>query len=130
AASVNNDGRTAGPATPNLEAHKEVMKDALTKSGKKPEDISYLEANGSGSMVTDLLELKAIQSVYRSDHSSPLSLGSIKPNIGHPLCAEGIASFIKVVLMLKERRFVPFLSGEKEMAHFDQQKANITFTRT
>lgn len=81
-------------------------------------------------MVTDLLELKAIQSVYRSDHSSPLSLGSIKPNIGHPLCAEGIASFIKVVLMLKERRFVPFLSGEKEMAHFDQQKANITFTRT
>ncbi|WP_367387404.1 amino acid adenylation domain-containing protein [Bacillus vallismortis] len=130
AASVNNDGRTAGPATPNLEAQKEVMKDALAKSGKKPEDISYLEANGSGSMVTDLLELKAIQSVYRSGHSLPLSLGSIKPNIGHPLCAEGIASFIKVVLMLKERRFVPFLSGEKEMAHFDQQKANITFTRT
>lgn len=31
--------------------------------------------------------------------------------------------------MLKERRFVPFLSGEKEMAHFDQQKANITFSR-
>ncbi|MCY7785574.1 non-ribosomal peptide synthetase [Bacillus inaquosorum] len=130
AASVNNDGRTAGPATPNLEAQKEVMKDALAKSGKKPEDISYLEANGSGSVVTDLLELKAIQSVYRSGHSSPLSLGSIKPNIGHPLCAEGIASFIKVVLMLKERSFVPFLSGEKEMAHFDQQKANITFTRT
>ncbi|WP_250540653.1 beta-ketoacyl synthase N-terminal-like domain-containing protein, partial [Bacillus subtilis] len=129
AASVNNDGRTAGPATPNLEAQKEVMKDALFKSGKKPEDISYLEANGSGSIVTDLLELKAIQSVYRSGHSSPLSLGSIKPNIGHPLCAEGIASFIKVVLMLKERRFVPFLSGEKEMAHFDQQKANITFSR-
>ncbi|MCO4850729.1 non-ribosomal peptide synthetase [Bacillus vallismortis] len=130
AASVNNDGRTAGPATPNLEAQKEVMKDALAKSGKKPEDISYLEANGSGSMVTDLLELKAIQSVYRSNHSSSLSLGSIKPNIGHPLCAEGIASFIKVVLMLKERRFVPFLSGEKELAHFDQQKANITLTRT
>ncbi|MFT0802662.1 amino acid adenylation domain-containing protein [Bacillus swezeyi] len=130
AASVNNDGRTAGPATPNLEAQKEVMKAALSKSGKKPEDISYLEANGSGSMVTDLLELKAIQSVYRSGNANPLSLGSIKPNIGHPLCAEGIASFIKVVLMLKERSVVPFLSGEKEMAHFDQQKANITFSRT
>lgn len=59
AASVNNDGRTAGPATPNLEAQKEVMKDALFKSGKKPEDISYLEANGSGSIVTDLLEPKS-----------------------------------------------------------------------
>ncbi|QUF67160.1 non-ribosomal peptide synthetase [Bacillus atrophaeus] len=130
AASVNNDGRTAGPATPNLEAQKEVMKAALAKSGKKPEDISYLEANGSGSMVTDLLELKAIQSIYRPDNSIPLGLGSIKPNIGHPLCAEGIASFIKVVMMLKHRSFVPFLSGEKEMTHFDRKKANITFSRT
>ncbi|MEC1645619.1 non-ribosomal peptide synthetase [Bacillus halotolerans] len=130
AASVNNDGRTAGPATPNLEAQKEVMKAALAKSGKQPEDISYLEANGSGSMVTDLLELKAIQSVYRSGNANPLSLGSIKPNIGHPLCAEGIASFIKVVLMMKERSVVPFLSGDKEMPHFDKQKANLTFSRS
>lgn len=32
--------------------------------------------------------------------------------------------------MLKERSVVPFLSGEKEMSHFDKQKANITFSRT
>lgn len=47
--SVNNDGRTAGPATPNIQAQKEVMAKALAKSGKKAEDISYIEANGSGS---------------------------------------------------------------------------------
>lgn len=66
AASVNNDGRTAGTATPSLEAQKSVMKTALEKSGKQPEDITHIEANGSGTVVTDLLELKAIQSVYRS----------------------------------------------------------------
>ncbi len=130
AASVNNDGRTAGPATPSLEAQKSVMKTALEKSGKQPEDITHIEANGSGTVVTDLLELKAIQSVYRSKDACPLGIGSVKPNIGHPLCAEGIASFIKVVLMLKEKSFIPFLSGEHENTHFDREKANIQFSRT
>ncbi len=48
AAAINNDGRTAGPSSPNLEAQKDVMLSALEKSGKKTEEISYLEANGSG----------------------------------------------------------------------------------
>ncbi|QBG56188.1 non-ribosomal peptide synthetase [Bacillus amyloliquefaciens] len=130
AASVNNDGRTAGPATPSLEAQKAVMRTALEKSGKRPEEITHIEANGSGTAVTDLLELKAIQSVYRSTGAGPLGIGSVKPNIGHPLCAEGIASFIKVVLMLREKSFIPFLSGEHEHTHFDREKANIQFTRT
>ncbi|MBP2630953.1 MAG: pksL 6, partial [Firmicutes bacterium] len=124
---INNDGRTAGPATPNLHAQKEVLQTALARSGKKPEEIIYIEANGSGSEVTDLLELKAIQSVYRSSNTSPLALGSIKPNIGHPLCAEGIASFIKVVLMLQHQQFVPFLSGQQSMTHYNIEASPFYF---
>ncbi len=130
AAAMNNDGRTAGPSAPNMQAQKDVMQSALFKSGKKPEDITYIEANGSGSAVTDLLELKAIQSVYRSGQHVPLGIGSIKPNIGHPLCAEGIASFIKVVLMLKHKQTVPFLSGDEPMPHFDITKTDFHFHKT
>ncbi|TCS93647.1 SDR family NAD(P)-dependent oxidoreductase [Hazenella coriacea] len=129
AIAVNNDGRTAGPATPNLQAQKDVMQVALDKSGKQPEEISYIEANGSGSTVTDLLELKAIQSIYRSSNKVPLGIGSVKPNIGHPLCAEGIASLIKVVLMLQHRQWVPFLSGEQSMTHFDIEASSFYFCR-
>lgn len=46
AATVNNDGRTAGPATPNLEAQKEVMKDALFKSGKNQRTSATLRQTG------------------------------------------------------------------------------------
>lgn len=46
AASVNNDGRTAGPTTPNLEAQKEVMKDALAKSGKNQRTSAILKRTG------------------------------------------------------------------------------------
>lgn len=130
AAAVNNDGRTAGPSAPNLEAQKDVMLSALEKSGKKPEEISYLEANGSGSVVTDLLELKAIQAIYRSRCNAPLGLGSVKPNIGHPLCAEGIASLIKVALMLKHRQLVPFQSGDEKMTHFNIEETDLYFCKT
>lgn len=127
---VNNDGKTAGPATPNFEAEKVVMQEALSRSGKKAEEIGYIEANGSGSLVTDLLELKAIHSVYHPHSQKPLKIGSIKPNIGHPLSAEGIASFIKVVLMLKAGQFPPFLSGKQPLAHFDREQAGISFSST
>jgi len=126
---INNDGRTAGPATPNLQAQKDVLLSALIKSGKNAGEISYIEANGSGTEVTDLLELKAVQSVYRAESSLPMAMGSIKPNIGHPLCAEGIASFIKVVLMLYNKGLVPFLSGEQPMTHYDIEASPFYFCR-
>jgi acyl transferase domain-containing protein len=127
--SVNNDGRTAGPATPSIEAQKAVMESALRKSGKGPEEISYIEANASGSEVTDLLELKAIEAIYRSSSNLSCRLGSVKPNIGHLLSAEGIAGFIKVVLMLDNRENVPFLSGEQAMTHYDLISSPFKFDR-
>ncbi|MGH8258296.1 MAG: beta-ketoacyl synthase N-terminal-like domain-containing protein, partial [Steroidobacteraceae bacterium] len=126
---INNDGRTAGPAAPNLQAHKSVMQQALARSGKQAQEIEHVEVNGSGTEVTDLLELKAIESVYRPSSAQPCELGSMKPNIGHPLCAEGMASFIKVVLMLHHRQRVPFLSALEPMRHYDLAASPFRFTR-
>ncbi|MFN0222437.1 MULTISPECIES: beta-ketoacyl synthase N-terminal-like domain-containing protein [Paenibacillus] len=126
---VNNDGRTAGPSTPSLQAQSEVMRIALQRSGKTAEEIGYIEVNGSGSVVSDLLELKAIHSVYRKESRTPLGLGSLKPNIGHPLCAEGIAGLIKVALMLQRRERVPFLSGQEPMKHYDLEASSFYFDR-
>lgn len=131
----NNDGRTAGPATPNVQRQKAVMGKALEQSGLTPGQIDYIEVNGSGSQVTDLLELKAIDAVYGRGEGAgralenPCGLGSIKPNIGHPLCAEGIASFIKVVLMIQHHSLVPFLSGQQPLRHFDLGQSAFYFPR-
>ncbi|MFJ8472832.1 amino acid adenylation domain-containing protein [Kitasatospora sp. NPDC094011] len=128
---VNNDGRTAGPATPNPKALRNVMTEALTRSGHGPGDIGWVETNGSGANITDLLELKAVEGVYRSgeDRRAALALGAVKPNIGHPLAAEGIAAFIKVVLMLHHREQVPFRSGQEPPAHFDVDASPLYFPR-
>ncbi|QNP68365.1 amino acid adenylation domain-containing protein [Streptomyces roseirectus] len=126
---VNNDGRTAGPASPNPVAQRAVMAKALARSGRGPGDVTHIETNAAGSAVHDLVELKAIQAVYRDGSHVPCSLGSVKPNIGHPQCAEGIAGFIKVVLMLRERQVVPFLSGQEPPDHFDLAATPFTFAR-
>ncbi|WP_406729648.1 beta-ketoacyl synthase N-terminal-like domain-containing protein [Streptomyces sp. GD-15H] len=128
---VNNDGRTAGPATPNLQAQKDVMTEALARSGHAPHDIGWVETNGTGAAITDLLELKAIDGVYgtAAARSVPVALGSIKPNIGHPLAAEGIAAFIKVVLMLHHRTQVPFRSGQEPLPHFDLDASALYLPR-
>jgi acyl transferase domain-containing protein/acyl carrier protein len=127
ALAVNNCGKTAGPAAPNFDAQKHLLQTALARSGRRSDDVGYVETNGSGSVVTDILELKTIEAVYRNESSTPCSLGSIKPNIGHPLSAEGIASFIKVVLMIQHRQRVPFLSGQQPLRHFDLAASPLFF---
>ncbi|MEV8517155.1 amino acid adenylation domain-containing protein [Dactylosporangium sp. NPDC051484] len=128
---VNNDGRTAGPATPNLHLQQEVMRRALQRSGLAPHQVAHVEANASGSIITDLLELKAVQAVYRQEAAgSPCTIGSVKPNIGHPLTAEGIAGLIKLVLMLHHRTRVPFLSGQQPMPHLDTAAAGLRIDRS
>ncbi len=112
-----------------MHAQKDVMQQALDRSGWRAEDISHIDVNGSGSEITDLLELRAIEAVYRPDRLSTCELGSMKPNIGHPLCAEGIASLIKVVLMLHHGQRVPFLSAREPMAHYDLDASPFRFTR-
>ncbi|MET9831652.1 amino acid adenylation domain-containing protein [Streptomyces sp. NPDC006385] len=129
AVAVNNDGRTAGPATPNPAAQRAVMLRALSRAGVRPEDVTHIETNAAGSAVPDLIELKAIADVYRPAGTTPCYLGSVKPNIGHPQCAEGMAGLIKTVLMLRNRRITPFRSGEQPPEHFDFDAVPLRFTR-
>jgi acyl transferase domain-containing protein/acyl carrier protein/SAM-dependent methyltransferase/FMN-dependent NADH-azoreductase len=130
---INSDGRTAGPSAPNIEAQIAVMRSALRAAGRDPADVAHVEVNGSGSEVSDLLELKAMAAIYGAvagqPGPEPLSLGSVKPNIGHPLCAEGIASFIKLACMLHHGVMVPFLSAEQPLRHFDFAASRFRFGR-
>ncbi|EID52295.1 beta-ketoacyl synthase N-terminal-like domain-containing protein, partial [Saccharomonospora xinjiangensis] len=127
---VNNDGRTVGPATPNLLTQQAVLSRALAASGYRPGEVGYVEANASGSPVTDLIELKAIRAVYRAESTADCVLGSVKPNIGHPQCAEGVAGLIKVAMMLQKGRRVPYLSGQQPPEHIDLDASPFRFERT
>jgi acyl transferase domain-containing protein/nucleoside-diphosphate-sugar epimerase/acyl carrier protein len=103
--SINQDGRTQGITAPNGKAQASVIEAALRSAGREPAHVSYVEAHGTGTPLGDPIEMESINQVYgrqRSKHR-PLRVGSVKANIGHTESAAGIASVIKVALMLEHQ---------------------------
>lgn len=106
---VNQDGRTSGIAAPSSRSQEAVIRRALSEAGLTPEEISYVEAHGTGTPLGDPIELEALTKVFgpNSNGAPPCLLSSVKANIGHLETAAGIASLIKVVLMMRHGQYVP-----------------------
>ncbi len=119
---VNQDGRTNGLTAPNREAQEQVIQSAFRQAGLTPEQVDYIEAHGTGTLLGDPIEAKALGNALqsRSSDSPPVRIGSVKSNIGHTEAAAGIASLIKVALCLKHRTLVPSL-------HFHRPNPHIPF---
>ncbi|WP_238652002.1 beta-ketoacyl synthase N-terminal-like domain-containing protein [Paenibacillus piscarius] len=121
ASAAGNDGRTMGVTTPNLQAQEEVIAEALRQAGIHPQTIGYVETHGTGTMIGDPIELKALTSVYQKYTAATgfCGVGSVKTNIGHCLSAAGIASFIKTALCVHHRMLVPTLNCRRPNPRFD-----------
>ncbi|TYQ17733.1 UNVERIFIED_CONTAM: phosphopantetheine binding protein [Acetivibrio alkalicellulosi] len=118
--SVNNDGATMGVTTPNPEAQAAVVEEAILKAGINLETISYLEAHGTGTLIGDPIELKALTKVFQkhTDKIGYCGVGSVKSNMGHLLSAAGISGFIKILLCLQNKQLVPTLHCENPNPRF------------
>lgn len=121
ASAANNDGRTMGVTTPNMSAQMEIIKEALSQAEIDPNTIGYVETHGTGTMIGDPIELKALTKVYRefTQDVQYCGIGSVKTNIGHCLSAAGIASFIKTILCISKKTLVPTLNCEEPNPRFD-----------
>lgn len=95
---VNQDGKSQGITAPNELAQEKVLRAALDDARLKPNEVSYIEAHGTGTPLGDPIELAALNTVYGKERAEKLVVGSIKTNMGHLEAAAGIAGFIKLVL--------------------------------
>ena len=112
ATAVNNDGKSAGLTVPNGISQEEVMMMALKHTDLSSSDISYIEAHGTGTPLGDPIEVHAINKVYGTHRSpdNPLYLGAVKTNIGHLESASGVASIIKTVISLQNKKIYKHLN--------------------
>ncbi|KYR02223.1 putative fatty acid synthase [Tieghemostelium lacteum] len=112
---------------PSKKSQSENIEIALSKSKLSPSDILYVEAHGTGTPVGDPIEVEALADVFKSNHKSddPLFIGSVKSNMGHLESAAGIASLIKVALMLKHRTLIPNIHYSKPNPKIDFEGWNI-----
>ena len=117
---ANQDGHTNGITVPNRHAQEELIRQACDTAGVSPAKIGYVEAHGTGTAVGDPIEAAALGSALSRGRSHPCLIGSVKTNIGHLEAASGIASLIKVALILKHRTIPPSL-------HFRTPNPKIDF---
>ncbi|KPA09302.1 polyketide synthase [Candidatus Magnetomorum sp. HK-1] len=125
---VNQDGPSGGLTVPNGPSQEKVITHALNSCKLKPEQISYIDAHGTGTSLGDPIEMRAIGNIYGSNRSSDnmLYVGSVKSNIGHLESAASIASIIKVVLSLKNKQIPPHLHFNKPSSYIDWNSYLLT----
>lgn len=98
---VNQDGASNGLTAPNLNAQVDVIKTALQRANLTPNQITHIEAHGTGTELGDPIEWEGIRRTYGSERNQPLYITSLKTRIGHLEAAAGVAGFIKTVLAIK-----------------------------
>ena len=85
------------------EGAQRCMKNAIKDAGINREDIGYINAHGTSTPAGDVVEAKAIKSMF-GDHSKSIIVNSTKSMIGHLLGAAGGVEAIATALSLKNQK--------------------------
>ncbi|WP_223777027.1 polyketide synthase [Streptomyces sp. 135] len=126
ASASNSDGRTMGLALPNPDAQEDLLRSVYDHAGVSPDELVYLEAHGTGTLVGDPLECRAIGGALgRRRTTGVLPIGSVKTNIGHLEPASGIAGLLKALLVLRHRTIPPSLHASPPNPDIDFAALNL-----
>ena len=123
---INNDGaRKVGYLAPSVEGQAEVISEALEFAGVDADEISYVETHGTGTIVGDPIEVRALTQAFRKStaRTSYCAIGSLKTNVGHLDTAAGVAGLIKTVLALEHAQIPPSMNFSNPNPHIEFQSS-------
>jgi acyl transferase domain-containing protein len=108
---VGNAGHSAtGQTVPSVSGQADVIRRALSSAGLGSSDIQYIEAHGTGTEIGDAVEARALGKIFADRQNGPVSVGSVKTNIGHAGSAAGIAGLLKAILAIENGLIPPSLN--------------------
>ena len=102
-----------------------VMKNALTDAGLKPEDLDYINVHGTSTPLGDVSETKAIQQIF-GEHAFKLNISSTKSMTGHLLGGAGAIEAIATLLAVQNDICPPTINHFTDDPQFDS-RLNFTF---
>ncbi|MEU4172897.1 amino acid adenylation domain-containing protein [Streptomyces sp. NPDC026665] len=105
---VNNDGaRKLGYSAPSQAGQHAAIRTALRRSGRRAADLGYVEAHGTGTRLGDPVEARALQEAYDPPSGHPITLSSVKSQIGHLGAAAGVTGLVRAVLAVHHGTIPP-----------------------
>ncbi|WP_121750379.1 type I polyketide synthase [Streptomyces sp. E2N166] len=109
--SIGSAGATARMPDPSPGAQAATVLSALARADVPFDSVDYVEAHGTGTRLGDPAEASGLREVFRATgRSRPLTIGSVKTNVGHLEPAAGIAGFVKAALCVDRGLLVPSLN--------------------
>jgi len=127
ASGTNCDGRSSSLTVPSVDGQEALLRDVYRQSGIDLEQLSYIEAHGTGTAIGDPVECQAIgNAIGRARRrDNPIPIGSVKTNLGHLEPASGVAGLLKVMLAIKHRAIPPSLHLETPNPKIDFDGLNL-----
>lgn len=111
---INNDGSNKASFTaPSVQGQVEVIREALRVSEISPDSIGYVECHGTGTLLGDAIEVRALIKSFGKGPPASCAIGSVKTNVGHLDAAAGMTGLIKTALSLKHQTIPASLHYEK-----------------
>ncbi len=103
------DGKGNAIYAPSASGQRRALEQAYALAGVSPRTVELLEGHGTGTIVGDAAEIKALEETFRmaEGEGTWCALGSVKSQIGHTKAAAGVAGLIKAILALHHRVIPP-----------------------
>lgn len=123
-ATTNHSAEAVSITQPHPETQETLYRRILKKTGVNFEEVSYVEMHGTGTQAGDGAEMKSISSVFAPavdgkqkarSPGQPLYIGALKSNIGHGEASAGVASLVKVLLMMQRNAIPPHVGIKGKM---------------
>ncbi|KAI1506778.1 ketoacyl-synt-domain-containing protein, partial [Biscogniauxia marginata] len=134
---TNHSAESESITRPHVGAQRAVFDKILNQGAVDPYTIGYVEMHGTGTQAGDAGEMSSVLDTFapplekvKTGRSSAeaLFLGSAKANVGHGEAASGMASIIKVLLMMQKNMIVPHCGIKTKINHrfpTDLQERNV-----
>ncbi|MDN3028468.1 type I polyketide synthase [Streptomyces sp. S.PB5] len=108
---VGSGGSTTRMPDPSPTGQAAAVRSALERAGVGFDAIDYVEAHGTGTRLGDPAEIAGLREAFGDTaRSRPLTIGSVKTNVGHLEPAAGIVGFVKTALCLDRAHLVASLN--------------------
>lgn len=123
------DGKSLGMTAPNRKGQIKALQRAYQNAGILPSQVEMIEAHGTGTVVGDRTELRALTDMFLESGAikGQTLLGSVKTQIGHAKCAAGIAGVIKAALSIYYKVQPPTLHLNKPNPYYDKDSSPFVF---
>lgn len=129
---VNHGGaRIASLTAPSSEAQKDLIIKAWENAKVDPKEIRFIEAHGTGTILGDPIEYKAISDAFREKNISgtTCSISSFKGQVGHLDTMAGLAGLLRLIAALNAQVLPVQANFSSINEHIDEANSNVRVQR-